>query len=78
MKVLRSGEMLDFQQVKLTLLQDVYKRVDKAFERFIRGDINGGKSGIPRLKTEADYRTMTFATASNDWIKLIRKNWLYI
>ena len=28
------------------------------------------KSGIPRLKTEADYRTMTFATASNDWIKL--------
>ncbi len=21
---------------------------------------------------------MTFATASNDWIKLVRKNWIYI
>ncbi len=77
-KVFHSGELLDFKQVDSTVLQDVSKRVDKAFERFIIGDSKGGKSGRPRLKTEADYRTMTFATASNDWIKLIRKNWLYI
>ena len=29
-------------------------------------------------KTEADFRTMTFATAKDDWIKLVRKNWLYL
>jgi putative transposase len=77
-KVFHSGELLDFKQVDSTVLQDVSKRVDKAFERFIVGDSKGGKSGRPRFKTEADYRTMTFCTASSDWIKLVRKNWFYI
>ena len=69
---------MDFKQVDSTILQDVSKRVDKAFERFIVGDSKGGRSGKPRFKTEADYRTMTFSTANNDWIKLVRKNWFYI
>jgi putative transposase len=77
-KVFYSGELLDFKQVDSTVLQDVSKRVDKAFERFIVGDSKGGKSGRPRFKTERDYRTMTFSTAGNDWIKLIRQNWIYI
>jgi putative transposase len=77
-KVFHSGELLDFKRIDSTVLQDVCKRADKAFERFIVGDSKGGKSGRPRFKTEADYRTMTFATASNDWIKLVRKNWIYI
>jgi putative transposase len=77
-KVFHSGELLDFKQVDSTILQDVSKRVDKAFERFVVGDSKGGRSGKPRFKTEADYRTMTFSTASNDWIKLVRKNWFYI
>jgi putative transposase len=77
-KVFHSGELLDFKQVDSTVLQDVSKRVDKAFERFIIGDSKGGKSGRPRFKTEADYRTMTFATANDDWIKLVRNNWIYI
>ncbi|NJK69800.1 MAG: transposase [Microcoleus sp. CSU_2_2] len=77
-KVFHSGELLNFKQVDSTILQDVSKRVDKAFDRFIVGDSKGGKSGKPRFKTEADYRTMTFSTANNDWIKLVRKNWLYI
>lgn len=77
-KVFYSGELLDFKQVDSTVLQDVSKRVDRAFERFIIGDSKGGKSGRPRFKTEADYRTMTFATASDDWIKLVRNDWLYI
>ena len=45
-KVLHSGELLDFTRVDSTVLQDVSKRVDKAFERFIIGDSNGGKSGV--------------------------------
>ncbi len=59
-------------------LQDVFKRVDKAFELFVVGDSKGPKSGRPRFKTEADYRTMNFVTAGNDWIKVIRKDWIYI
>jgi len=77
-KVFHSAELLDFKQVDSTIMQDVSKRVDKAFERFIVGESKGGKSGRPRFKTEADYRTMTFSTANNDWIKLVRKNWIYI
>jgi putative transposase len=59
-KVFHSGELLDFKKVDSTVLQDVSKRVDKAFERFIVGDSKGGKSGRPRFKTEADYRTIDF------------------
>lgn len=76
--VFHSGELLDFKRVDSTVLQDVSKRADKAFERFIIGDSKGGKSGRPRFKTEANYRTMTFATANDDWIKLVRNDWLYI
>jgi putative transposase len=78
MKVVYSGELLDFSVVDSTILQEVSKRVDKAFERYICEDSNGKRSGKPRFKTEASYRTMTFASASDDWIKLVRKDWLYI
>ncbi|MEG5058232.1 transposase [Microcoleus sp. A2-C5] len=77
-KVFHSGELLDFLGVDSTILQDVSKRVDKAFECFVMGDSNGCKSGRPRFKSEASFRTMTFATANNSWIKLTRKNWLYL
>jgi putative transposase len=77
-KVFHSGELLDFKQVDSTILQYVSKRVDKAFDRFIVGDSKGVRSGKPRFKTEADYRTMTFSMANDDWIKLVRKNWIYI
>lgn len=73
-----SGELLDFKSVDSTVLQDVCKRVDKAFERFVIGDSKGFRSGKPRFKTEASFKTMTFATANNEWIKLKRINWLYI
>jgi putative transposase len=76
--VLHSGELLDFQSVDSTVLQDVCKRVDKAFERFIMGDSKGKRSGKPRFKTRSSYRTMTFATAKDDWIKIARKDWLYL
>ncbi|NJL67262.1 MAG: transposase [Oscillatoriales cyanobacterium RU_3_3] len=77
-KVFHSGELLDFKQVDSTVVQDVSKRVDTAFERFIVGDSKGGKFGRPRFKNKASYRTMTFATASNDWIKCCRNDWIYI
>jgi putative transposase len=45
-----SGELLDFGLVDSTVLQDVCKRVDQAFERFIKGDANGKRAGKPRFK----------------------------
>jgi putative transposase len=69
-----SGELLDFKSVDSTVLQNVCKRVDKAFERFVIGDSNGKRSGKPRFKTEASFKTMTFATASNEWIKLMQQS----
>ncbi|BAZ18070.1 transposase [Calothrix sp. NIES-4071] len=77
-RVMHSGELLDFTRVDSTILQDICKRVDEAFARYILGDCNGKRSGKPRFKTEASFRTMTFASANDDWIKLVRKNWLYL
>jgi len=52
---------LDFKQIDSTVLPDVSQRVDKAFERFIRGDAKGGKSSRHRFKNEADYRVVSEA-----------------
>ena len=77
-RVMHSGELLDFTCVDSTILQDICKRVDEAFARYIIGDCNGKRSGKPRFKTEASFRTMTFATAKDDWIKLVRNEWFYL
>lgn len=77
-KVWHSGELLDFKRVDASILQEVSKRVDKAFERFIVGDSKGGKSGRPRFKTVADFKTMTFADGNAIKISLVRKNWMYV
>jgi putative transposase len=75
-----SGKLLDFGGVYSTILQDVCKRVDKAFERYIQGDKNGKRSGKPRFKNESRYRTMVFDGAKNEWLKFctINGRWLYL
>ncbi|NEO15669.1 MULTISPECIES: transposase [unclassified Moorena] len=52
-----SGENLEFSRVPANTLQEVCKRVDKAFDRFISGDTNGKRSGKPRFKSHARYRS---------------------
>jgi hypothetical protein len=42
-----SGELLDFNDVYSTILQDVCKLVDEAFKRFTKGDKDGKRSGKP-------------------------------
>lgn len=37
-------------------------------DRFIKGDKNGKRSGRPRFKTQADYRSFKFSQADNSWI----------
>ncbi len=77
-KVWHSGELLDFSRVDASVLQEVLKQVDKAFERFTVGDSNGNKSGKPRFKTVVDFKTMTFADGKAIKISLVRKGWMYI
>lgn len=79
-QVKRSGELLDFSAMYSTILQDVCKRVERAFERYIKGDKNGKRSGKPRFKNEAQYRTMVFDAANNEWLKFctISGHWLFL
>lgn len=69
-KVQWSGELLDLKSVYSTVLQDVYtSRLKKAMDRYILGDSNGKRSGRPRFKTEADYRSFKFPQVKQDWIE---------
>jgi putative transposase len=58
--VLWSGELLDFNSVPSQTLQEVCRIVKLAFERFISGDSNGKRSGKPRYKNAARFRSMVF------------------
>jgi putative transposase len=58
-----SGEILDLSSVPANTLQEVCKRVDKAFERFIAGDSAGKRSGRPRFKSQSRYRSFVIEGA---------------
>jgi len=53
-----SQELLDFTRIPSQTLQSVSKRVDKSFSRFVTGDKNGKRSGKPRFKNTARYRSL--------------------
>ncbi len=55
-----SGELLDFTSVPSQTLQEVCKRLKLAFNRFVSGDGNGKRSGKPRFKNTARFRSMVF------------------
>ena len=58
-----SKELLDFTIVPSQTLQEVCKRVKLAFNRYISGDKNGKRSGKPRFKNLARFRSMIFEGA---------------
>ena len=49
-----------YKEIYSQVLQDCIKRVRLAFERFIAGDSNKRRSGRPRFKNRARYRTLTY------------------
>ncbi len=49
-----------YKKVHSQVLQSVCNRVDKAFERWLKGDCNGKKSGRPRFKGIGQYKTFTY------------------
>ena len=58
-----SKELLDFASVPSQTLQEVGIRVKLAFNRYIAGDSKGKRSGKPRVKNTARYRSMVFEGA---------------
>ena len=72
-----SGELLDFSSVPSQTLQEVCKRVKLAFTRFIAGDKNGQRSGKPRFKNQARFRSMVFEAAKLHSCSIGGK-WLYV
>jgi putative transposase len=49
-----------YKDVHSQVLQEVPKRVELAFDRWLKGDVNGKKSGRPRFKGKGQYRTFTY------------------
>lgn len=72
-----SGELIDFNSVPSQTLQEVCKRVKLAFTRFIAGDKNGKRSGKPRFKNTARFRSMVFEGAKLHSCSVGGK-WLYL
>lgn len=72
-----SGELLDFNSVPSQTLQEVCKRVKLAFTRFVAGDKNGKRSGKPRFKNQARFRSMVFEGAKLHSCSIGGK-WLYL
>jgi putative transposase len=61
-----SGEELNLSEVPSLTLQEVCKRVEKAFSRYLSGDSNGKKSGKPRFKSSNRFRHQKIARARID------------
>ena len=71
-----SGDLLDFNSVPSQTLQEVCKRVKLAFSRFVSGDRNGKRSGKPRFKNTARFRSMVFESVKLHSCSVGGK-WLY-
>ncbi len=75
----------EYRQIHSQVLQDCIGRVKKTFDRWLKGDCNGKRSGRPRFKGVGRYRSFTFPQAKQDciqgkqinlpkigWVKLIQ------
>lgn len=49
-----------YGEIYSQVLQDIVKRVKTTFDRFLKGDSNGKRSGKPRFKSRSRYRTFTY------------------
>lgn len=50
-----------YKEIHSQVLQEAPKRVELAFNRWLKGDVNGKKSGRPRFKGKGQYKTFTYA-----------------
>jgi putative transposase len=59
----------EYKQIHSQVLQDCVERVKKTFDRWLKGDCNGKKSGKPRFKGIGRYRSFTFPQMKQDCIQ---------
>jgi putative transposase len=50
----------EYKELPSHTLQDVIARVEKTFDRWLKGDSNGKRSGRPRFKGKGRYRSLAF------------------
>jgi putative transposase len=55
-----------YAEIYSQVLQDVVKRVKVTFDRFLKGDSNGKRSGRPRFKQRSRYRTFLYPQVKSD------------
>ncbi len=58
-------------------MQDISKWVGLAFDRFLSGDANGKRSGKPRFKNAASFRTLKVEGQAVT-IQRVEKDWLFV
>jgi putative transposase len=49
-----------YGDINAQVLQDMVKRVKLAFDRYLKGDVNGNRSGKPRFKGKGRYRSFAY------------------
>ena len=59
----------EYRAVNAQVLQNCIERVKKTFDRWLKGDSNGKKSGKPRFKGVGRYRSFTFPQIKQDCIQ---------
>jgi putative transposase len=57
-----------YKEIYSQVLQDMVKRVGLAFDRYLKGDSKGKRSGKPRFKGKGRYHSFTYTKAESDWI----------
>lgn len=50
----------EYKELPSHTLQDVVARIEKTFDRWLKGDSNGKRSGKPRFKGQGRYRSIAF------------------
>lgn len=66
--VLSKAKYPEYGDIHSAVLQDCIARVKKTFERFIKGDSKGIRSGRPRFKSSSRYRSFTYPAMKADCI----------
>jgi putative transposase len=59
----------EYGDIYSTVLQDCVARVKKTFDRFIKGDSSGIRSGRPRFKPSSRYRSFTYPQMKADCVQ---------
>jgi putative transposase len=59
----------EYGKIHSQVLQNCIERVKKTFDRWLKGDGNGKKSGKPRFKGMGRYRSFTFPQVKQDCIQ---------